>query len=191
MNIHDKGYRKALIERYLNADTTPAEERLLRVYYTAVKDVDDEEKAIARLLNISAPSSQAYSQTKADEYDRLFGGKEFTEASSEDSESRQAKKRGVIFKSIYAFATCAAVAAMILILRPKAASPGFTSLEIAQSISALAELNSGEVESVAAKPTGGGVIVTVVLKNGKCSEFRMARDGETGEIQLLAMNAKR
>lgn len=191
MNIQDKEYRKALIERYLNADTTPAEERLLLVYYTAAKDVDDDEKAIARLLNISAPSEQTYSQTNADEYDRSFGGEESTEASNWDSASRQAKKRGVIFKSIYAFATCAAAVAMILILRPKAASPDFTPLEIAQSISALAELNSGDIESVAAKPTGGGVIVTVVLKNGKCSDFRMARDRDTGEIQLLAMNAKR
>lgn len=191
MNIQDKEYRKALIERYLSADTTPAEERLLRVYYTAAKDLDDDEKAIARLLNISAPSAETYSQTKADEYDRLFGGEESTEASSKDSVSRQAKKRGIIFNSIYAFAACAAAVAMILLLRPKAASPDFTPLEIAQSISALAELNSGEVESVAAKPTGGGVIVTVALKDGKRFDFRMARDGETGEIQLLAMNAKR
>ena len=190
MNIQDKEYRKTLIERYLNADTTPAEERLLRVYYTAAKDLDDDEKAIARLLNILAPSEQTYSQTNVDEYDKLFGGEESTEASSKDSVSRQAKKRGIIFKSIYAFAACAATVAMILLLRPKTASPDFTPLEIAQSISTLAELNSEDVESVAAKPTSGGVIVTVVLKDGKRCGFRMARDGETGGIQLLAMNDK-
>ncbi len=189
MNIQDKEYRKALIDRYLDAETTLEEERRLRNFY-ATAEVDDDEKAIARLLNIFAPSELTYSQTKVDEYDRLFGGEESTEASSKDSESRQAKKRGIIFKSIYAFAACAAAVAMILLLRPKAASPDFTPLEIAQSISALAEFNSGDVESVAAKPTGGGVIVTVVLKSGKCSDFRMARDGETGEIQLMAMNAK-
>ena len=190
MNILDKEYRKALIERYLGADTTPIEERQLRSYYAYAAEVDDDEKAFARLMNISAPSKQIYSQTKADEYDRLFGGDEFTEASSKDSASRSAKKRGIIFKSLYAFAACAAAVAMILLLQPKAASPDFTPLEIAQSISALAELNSEDVESVAAKPTGGGVIVTVVLKDGKCFDFRMARDGETGEIQLLAMNDK-
>ena len=190
MNIQDKEYRKALIGRYLDADTTPDEERCLRAYYAEVSEVDDDEKAFAWLMNISAPSAETYSQTKADEYDRLFGGVEFTEASSKDSASRSTKKRGLIFKSLYVFATCAAAVVLFLILKPKAASPDFTPLEIAQSISALAELNSEDVESVAAKPTGGGVIVTAVLKNGTRCDFRMARDGETGEIQLLAMNDK-
>ncbi len=190
MNIQDKEYRKALIERYLNAEMSLEEEHRLRAYYTEASEVDDDEKAIARLLNISAPSEQTYSQTKVDEYDRLFGGGESTEASSKDSASRSTKRRSIIFKSLYAFTACAAAVAMILLLWPKAASPDFTPLEIAQSISALAEFNSGDVESVTAKPRGGGVIVTVVLKNGKYSDFRMARDGETGEIQLLAMKAK-
>ena len=188
MNIEDKEYRKALIERYLNADTTSGEERYLRAYYAETSAVDDDEKAFARLMNISTPSEETYSQTKADEYDRLFGGNEAAEFKLRESDSRQVKKRGIIFKSISAFAACAAVVAMILLLRPKAASTDFTPLEIAQSISALAELNSEDVESVAAKPTGGGVIVTVVLKDGIRCDFRMERDGASGEIQLLAMN---
>ena len=185
MNIEDKEYRNALIERYLNADTTPDEERCLRAYYSEALSVDDDEKAFARLMNISAPTAEVYSQTKADEYDRLFGSDE-----SASFEARVAKRRGVIFKSLYVFAACAAAVALFLIFKPKALSTDFTPLEIAQSISALAELNSEDVESVAAKPTGGGVIVTVVLKNGKCSDFWMARDGDSGEIQLLAMNCK-
>ena len=189
MNIEDKEYRKALIERYLNADTTPEEERHLRAYYAETAAVDDDEKSVAWLMNISAPSSEAYSQTKVDEYDRLFGGDEAAEFKLHGSDSGRAKKRGFIFKSISTFAACAAVA-LFLILRPKAPSTDFTPLEIAQSISALAELNSKDVESVAAKPTGGSVIVTVVLKDGNSCDFRMTRDGETGEIQLLAMNCK-
>ena len=183
MNIEDKEYRKALIERYLDADTTLEEERLLRMYYAETAAVDDDEKAFARLMNISAPSAEAYSQTKADEYDRLFGSDE-----SASFEARVAKRRGVIFKSLYVFAACAAAVALFLIFKPKAPSTDFTPLEIAQSISALAELNSKDVESVAAKPTGSGVIVTVVLKDGTRCGFRMARDGASGEIHLLAMN---
>ena len=183
MNIEDKEYRKALIERYLNADTTPDEELRLRAYYAETAAVDDDEKAFARLMNISAPSAEVYSQTKADEYDRLFGSDE-----SASFEARVAKRRGVIFKSLYVFAACAAAVALFLIFKPKAPSTDFTPLEIAQSISALAELNSEDVESVAAKPTGSGVIVTVVLKDGTRCGFRMARDGASGEIHLLAMN---
>ena len=183
MNIEDKEYRKALIERYLNADTTPDEERCLRAYYAEAPAVDDDEKAFARLMNISAPTAEVYSQTKADEYDRLFGSDE-----SASFEARVAKRRGVIFKSLYAFAACAAAVALFLIFKPKAPSTDFTPLEIAQSISALAELNSEDVESVAARPTGSGVIVTVVLKDGTRCGFRMARDGASGEIHLLAMN---
>ena len=183
MNIEDKEYRNALIERYLNADTTPDEERCLRAYYAEAPAVDDDEKAFARLMNISAPTAEVYSQTKADEYDRLFGSDE-----SASFEARVAKRRGFIFKSLYAFAACAAAVALFLIFRPKAPSTDFTPLEIAQSISALAELNSEDVESVAARPTGSGVIVTVVLKDGTRCGFRMARDGASGEIHLLAMN---
>ena len=190
MSIEDKEYRKALIERYLNADTTPEEERCLRAYYAETAAVDDDEKSVALLMNISAPSSEAYSQTKVDEYDQLFGGDEAAEFKLHESDSGRAKKRGIIFKSIFAFAACAAAVVLFLIFKPKATAPDFTPLEIAQSISALAELNSEDVESVAAKPTGGGVIVTVVLKDGTRCDFRMARDGETGEIQLLAMNCK-
>ena len=183
MNIEDKEYRKALIERYLNADTIPEEERNMRAYYAEAPAVGDDEKAVARLMNISAPSAEAYSQTKADEYDRLFGSDE-----SASFEARVAKRRGVIFKSLYVFAACAAAVALFLIFKPKAPSTDFTPLEIAQSISALAELNSKDVESVAAKPTGSGVIVTVVLKDGTRCGFRMARDRVSGEIHLLAMN---
>ena len=183
MNIEDKEYRKALIERYLNADTTPDVERCLRAYYAEAPAVDDDEKAFARLMNISAPTAEVYSQTKADEYDRLFGSDE-----SASFEARVAKRRGVIFKSLYAFAACAAAVALFLIFKPKVPSTDFTPLEIAQSISALAELNSEDVESVAARPTGSGVIVTVVLKDGTRCGFRMARDGASGEIHLLAMN---
>ena len=188
MNIEDKEYRKALIERYLNADTTPEEERCLRAYYTEVSAVDADEKAVALLINISAPSAEAYSQNNVNEYNRLFGGDEAAEFKLREPDSRQAKKRDIIFKSISTFAACAAAVALFLIFRPKAPSTDFTPLEIAQSISALAELNSEDVESVAAKPTGSGVIVTVVLKDGTRCDFRMARDGESGEIQLLAMN---
>ena len=179
-----------MIERYLNADTTPEEERCLRAYYTEVSAVDADEKAVALLMNISAPSEEAYSQTKVDEYDKLFGGDEAaeTETSHDSLTSKPAKRRGVIFKSLYAFAACAATVALFLIFRPKAQTTDFTPLEIAQSISALAELNSKDVESVAAKPTGGSVIVTMIMKDGTHCGFRMARDGASGEIQLLAMN---
>lgn len=190
MNIEDKEYRKALIERYLNAETTPHEERRLRTYYGEAAEIDADEKAIARLMNISAPSAEAYSQTKVDEYDRLFGGDESdeTETSHESLTSKSANRRGVIFRSLYAFAACAAAVVLFLIFKPKTPSTDFTPLEIAQSISALAELNSEDVESVAAKPTGGSVIVTVILKDGTRCGFRMARDGASGEIHLLAMN---
>ena len=190
MNIEDKEYRKALIERYLNADTIPEEERNMRAYYAEAPAVGDDEKAVARLMNISAPSAEAYSQTKVDEYDQLFGGDESaeTETPHESLTSKPAKRRGVIFKSLYAFASCAAAVVLFFIFKPKAPSTDFTPLEIAQSISALAELNSEDVESVAARPTGSGVIVTVVLKDGTRCGFRMARDGASGEIHLLAMN---
>ena len=191
MDIQNKEYRNALIERYLNAETTLEDECHLRAYYAEASEVDDDEKAFARLMNISVPSAETYSQTKADEYDRLFGCDETAETSHESLTSKPAKRRGVIFKILYAFAACAAAVVLFLIFRPKAPTMDFTPLEIAQSISALAELNSEDIESVTAKPTGGGVIVTVVLKDGKHCGFRMARDGETGEIQLLAMNAKR
>ena len=183
MNIEDKEYRKALIERYLNADTTSEEERHLRAYYDEAAEVDADEKAVALLMNISAPSAEAYSQTTVDEYDRLFGGDESVSLAAWLS-----KKRGDILKSLYAFAACAAAVVLLLIFKPKAPMTDFTPLEIAQSISALAELNSEDVESVAAKPTGGGVIVTVVLKDGTRCDFRMERDGASGEIHLLAMN---
>ena len=49
-NIHNKEYRKKLIERYLNADSTSQEEGLLKDYFTN-NSADEDEKDIAYLIN--------------------------------------------------------------------------------------------------------------------------------------------
>ena len=74
-NTHNKEYRKKLIERYLNADSTSQEEGLLKDYFTN-NQADEDEKYIAYLIKIVQCKEEAYNSTLtpdtgAEEYDRI------------------------------------------------------------------------------------------------------------------------
>lgn len=71
-DLADKNSRKALIERYLEAETTPAEEQRLRDWF-ARHQADADEREIALLVGLAAPCASCLpelDETEA-EFDRL------------------------------------------------------------------------------------------------------------------------
>ena len=71
-DLADKNKRKALIERYLEAETTPAEERRLRDWF-ARHQAEADEREIALLVGLAAPCASCLpelDETEA-EFDRL------------------------------------------------------------------------------------------------------------------------
>lgn len=75
--LDDTSYRKTLIERYLDAETTPEEEKELRDFYLWSNPgtaLTEDEKDFQALLGMSADGSPEYeiSRSKADEFDRIM-----------------------------------------------------------------------------------------------------------------------
>ena len=71
-DLADKNSRKALIERYLEAETSPAEEQRLRDWF-ARHQADADEREIALLVGLAAPCASCLpelDETEA-EFDRL------------------------------------------------------------------------------------------------------------------------
>ena len=64
--------------------------------------------------------------------------------------------------------------------------PAFTPLEVAESLSAIANLGLGDIESVTAVPSGASFLVTVHLKDGSDLPFIMSKDGDTGALSLAS-----
>ena len=85
-------------------------------------------------------------------------------------------------------AAAAAALALFLLLRPAAQQevPAFTPLEVAESLSAIANLGLGDIESVTAVPSGANFLVTVHLKDGSDLPFIMSKDGDTGALSLAS-----
>ena len=52
MDIHKKEIRRELINRYLNAEATPVEERQLLLYYLENKEVDKDEQSVSQMIRM-------------------------------------------------------------------------------------------------------------------------------------------
>lgn len=63
---------------------------------------------------------------------------------------------------------------------------GIPTVEVLESISALADTGMGEFESITARPVGNGVEVTAEYADGKVARFFMKKDGYG--IEMTAQN---
>ena len=75
-NIKDKETRLQLIAKYLEAETTMAEEALLHAYYTENKPEEDEQ-AFARMICMEHVDADLLSDEGAEEYDRIVSQAKF------------------------------------------------------------------------------------------------------------------
>ena len=185
MNINDKEQRRRLEERYLDAETDLCEERLLNEYF-ASHAADPDEREISRLILASGipeiSREECLSDEGVQEYDRI------AETGS------KLKRRRKIFIYSGATAACAAAVLLFFVLRPgkpeTSPSDAITPIEIAESLTTLADLDSQNIASISAKPLGNGAVIVVNMKNGRKSTFLMTKESETGSVHLLSMNGK-
>ena len=190
-SLTDKNIRKALIERYLAAETDVREEASLAEYFAGHRP-DEDEAAAAKMLLAEHPEALL-----------AAGEREFASLAAEmagqagHDEARDwrgaARGRGgkaarpARRRLLWSVAAAAAALALFLLLRPAAreASP-FTPLEIAESLNMISNLGLGDVESVTAVPSGANILVTVRLKDGTDLPFIMSKDGDTGTLSLAS-----
>lgn len=175
MNIEDKDIRRALIEKYLEAETTVSEEIALAQWFAA-HAADPDEAAVAELISLNHPSAVILSEEGEAEFDRIVGGP--------SAARRRKPARSAL---VYAAGIAAAVLLLVVLHTSSHKSPDFTPLEIAEQMNALMSIGMDEIESITAKPSGHQVFVTAYLKDGSSSTFLMSRNSETGGLQLLSM----
>lgn len=184
MDINDKTYRKLLIEKYLDADTTLSEERMLQEYFRTTP-ADKEEEAFAGLLAAS-PLAEITMDEKLSydgEYDRMM---------SELSRSAGKSARRRVYAFVSAFSAVAAALALFFFLRV-ARQDGdnensFSPAEIVECLGTLSEMDIFDMDSMTAVPLGQEIEVTIRLKNGRSVSYLMSKNMKDGTVRMTALN---
>ena len=176
MDIKDKDTRMALVARYLEADTTVAEEALLAAYYAA-NEAEEDERAIAQMIRMEHANEALLSKEGAEEFDRIV------------SQTNPKQSRPIIRR--IAWISGAAAIALLLVLnvqlpQEEVPSKAFTTVEIAGYVQQL--MNVEDVETVTASPIKECVLVTATLADGTTKMYIMNKDSEEGSTSMLAIN---
>ena len=182
-DLADKNSRKALIERYLEAETTPAEEQRLRDWF-ARHQAEADEREIALLVGLAAPCASCLpelDETEA-EFDRLVAAGGNGSNNSSNSSNNGNGRAGIA-------AAAAAAIALFFFLRPAGSKEQpISPVAIAEGIRQIMMLSPDEIETVVATPSGSKAILTAYLKDGRTFSYILTYDTDDGTTSLLAYN---
>lgn len=173
INLNDKQERLALIERYLEADTTVLEERMLAEYY-ATHQPDADEEPISDLIKMTHPSASDMIDTA--DFDRIT-----------------ARRKPVRMILKWSSVAAAAIVMLMVCLHiskpaiPEETASTFSTAQILEGMEILSKIEVGEIESVLAKPQGEQVIITVKLTNGKERNYSMTGDVDGSSLSFTAL----
>ena len=176
INIKDKEARLQLITKYLEAETTIAEEAMLHTYYMENK-ADEDEQAIAQMICMEHADTDLLSAEGAEEFDRIVS-------------KTKAKPRKATIRSLWIGGWAAAVTLLFVLnvvtQRKEEPNAAFNTIEIAGCIQQLMAVE--DVTSVTASPVKECVLVTAQLADGTTKMFIMNKDSEEGSTSMLAIN---
>ena len=183
-DLADKNSRKALIERYLEAETTPAEEQRLRDWF-ARHQAEADEREIALLVGLAAPCASCLpelDETEA-EFDRLVAA-----GGNGSNNGNGGGRRRLRWRAGIAAAAAAAIA-LFFFLRPAGSKEQpISPVAIAEGIRQIMMLSPDEIETVVATPSGSKAILTAYLKDGRTFSYILTYDTDDGTTSLLAYN---
>ena len=176
INIKDKEVRLQLITKYLEAETTVAEEAMLHAYYMENK-AEEDEQAIARMICMEHADADLLSAEGVEEFDRIV------------AESK-AKPLKVRVRRLWIGGWAAAITLLLVLnvvtQRREEPSAAFNAVEIAGCIHQLMTVE--DVTSVTASPVKECVLVTAQLADGTTKMYIMNKDSEEGSTSMLAIN---
>ena len=177
MDIKDKDTRMALVAKYLEAETTVAEETLLAAYYAA-NEPEEEEQNIALMIRTEHANETLLSEERAEEFDHIM------------SRTKPKQPRPYLQLMAYTAGTAAAIALLLVlnVALPHEAKPSkpITPVEIAGYVQQL--MNMEDVETISASPIKDCVLVTATLTDGSTKMFIMNKNSEAGSTSMLAIN---
>ena len=172
----DRETRKALIEKYLEAETTPSEEQRLREWFSS-HPAEGDEQEIALLIGLSAPCGHCLPETGDGEaeFDRIVATAE------------SGRRRRLARWPLWTAAAAAAVALLLwLVPTRRGAADPLTPIQIAEGIQQMMLLDIGDIESIVATPAGSYAILTAQLKDGNSCSFILTCNEDEGTTSLLA-----
>ena len=171
IDIQKKEVRQELIAKYLDAETSHNEEKILLEYYLTNNKVDDDEKGFAELIWVEYVNASLLSNEGVEEYERIV--------SEGKPKLRLKPSRWITWVS--------GIAATVVLFVWMVSSPQKSStVEIAQTIQQVINLPMDEIASITATPVNDYVWVKAELKDGTTKTFIMSEN--KGTTSLLAIN---
>lgn len=160
--------RKDLIHRYLEADTTIAQEQEL-----AAQDPD-----IARLAQALAPAAPQALPEAGEEFDRIV---------------REARRRTVRRWSLAASGFAAVLAAVLLLTRkpavPEPAGPD--TLELIRQMQFISGLDPADADDYEFQSLGDGFLMTARFEDGSTASFLLTPLDGGQSFDLVALNPQK
>ena len=173
IDIEKKEIRRELVSRYLVAETSIAEEKLLAEYY-ASHEVDEDEKAFAQLIRIESVKPDVLSKEGVEEYDRIVG----------ESANIGAKK--VTLRIVSWLSAIAASLVLIYVLVSPSKNESQT-MEIAYTIQQIMNVRIDGMVSMTATPIGDYIWVTAEMEDGTTQVFIMNSEEKSDATTLLSI----
>ncbi len=171
-DIHDKAMRQNLISKYMEAETSPAEEQMLADYFLGNSSVDEDEQAFAELIRMERSNASVLSNEGVEEYDKMVG-----------KEPLYARIRPLGWVALIG----GIAASVIVLFRLNSSPKESNALELAQSLEQIMDLPLHEITSLTATPIDEYVWIKAQLADGSEETFIMDRDEEANAMSLLVV----
>ena len=170
--------RKDLIKKYLEAETSFAEEQDLAESFVVTPPADEEEMAVCQLLQEVKPVRTETLPEAADEFDRIV---------------RQTRRRTVRIWSMALSGVAAILVAVVFLARkPETIGPAepesIDTLDLLRKIQFISDLDPADADGYEFKPVGDGFIMTAHFNDGREASYILTTIDSGQSFYLVSMN---
>ena len=168
--------RKELIRRYLEAETTCAEERELAESFVNIPPADEEERAVLLMLREIEPVPVNALPDEHEEFDRIVAR----------SRMRIFRTWGLALTGMAA----AILAAVLLFGRSGTLEPARQTdmKELLQQLTYISEMNPADADNYEFKPVGDGFVMTAHFPDGQTASYILTPLDGGRSFHLISLN---